>query len=67
MGRVYLIEPVVAVYSFGMFMTYPLVQQYVYRRQWERITGSPYPIELNNTSRCGGDGQSNQSDQHGVR
>ncbi|XP_076131291.1 lysosomal proton-coupled steroid conjugate and bile acid symporter SLC46A3 [Alosa pseudoharengus] len=66
MGRVYLIEPVVSVYSFGMFMTYPLVQQYVYRRQWERIIGSPYPTELNNTSRCGGANLSNQSTQHGA-
>lgn len=62
MGRVFLIEPVVGVYAFAMFMTYPLVQQYVYRRQWEKIIGSPYPTVLN-ISHCGG----NLSTQHGVR
>ncbi|XP_062391859.1 lysosomal proton-coupled steroid conjugate and bile acid symporter SLC46A3 [Sardina pilchardus] len=67
MRRFYLIEPVVSVYSFGMFMTYPLVQQYVYRRQWERIVGSPYPTDLNNTSRCGGANLGNQSNQHGAQ
>ncbi|XP_055064516.2 lysosomal proton-coupled steroid conjugate and bile acid symporter SLC46A3 isoform X2 [Misgurnus anguillicaudatus] len=45
MGRVYLIEPVVGLYAFTMFMTYPLLQQYVYRRLWLQLSGTPYPAE----------------------
>ncbi|XP_028840734.1 solute carrier family 46 member 3 [Denticeps clupeoides] len=59
MGRLYLIEPVVGVYAFAMFMTFPLLQQYVYRRQWERLLGSPYPTQANH-SVC----SSNLSAQH---
>ncbi|XP_041706284.2 solute carrier family 46 member 3 [Coregonus clupeaformis] len=49
MVRVFLIEPVVGVYAFSMFMLYPLIQQYIYRRLWQQLTGSPYPAELNYT------------------
>ncbi|KAK6305872.1 hypothetical protein J4Q44_G00246520 [Coregonus suidteri] len=49
MVRVFLIEPVVGVYAFSMFMLYPLIQQYVYRRLWQQLAGSPYPAELNYT------------------
>ncbi|KAL0182537.1 hypothetical protein M9458_021912, partial [Cirrhinus mrigala] len=45
MGRVHLIEPAVALYAFAMFMIYPLLQQYVYRRLWLELTGTTYPAE----------------------
>ncbi|KAM6985175.1 lysosomal proton-coupled steroid conjugate and bile acid symporter SLC46A3 [Aplochiton taeniatus] len=49
MGCVYLIEPVVGIYAFSVFMTFPLLQQYVYRRLWQQLSGAPYPEELNIT------------------
>ncbi|XP_038820740.1 solute carrier family 46 member 3 [Salvelinus namaycush] len=49
MVRVFLIEPVVGVYAFSMFMLYPLIQQYVYRRLWQQLTGAPYPTQMNYT------------------
>ncbi|KAL2094373.1 hypothetical protein ACEWY4_009092 [Coilia grayii] len=63
MGGVFLIEPVVGVYAFAMFMTPPLVQQYVYRRKWEETTGSAYLSQLN-VSHCEGGNHSNLSAQH---
>uniref|UniRef100_A0A8C4YZN5 Solute carrier family 46 member 3 n=1 Tax=Gadus morhua TaxID=8049 RepID=A0A8C4YZN5_GADMO len=42
MGGSYLIQPVVAFYSFGLFMTIPLLQQYVYSRLWEQLSSAPY-------------------------
>ncbi|XP_051765622.1 solute carrier family 46 member 3 isoform X1 [Ctenopharyngodon idella] len=45
MGRVYLIEPAVGMYAFAMFMVYPLLQQYVYRRLWFELSGTTYPAE----------------------
>ncbi|XP_061106353.1 lysosomal proton-coupled steroid conjugate and bile acid symporter SLC46A3 [Conger conger] len=62
MRRLYLVEPVVGVYAFAMFMTYPLLQQYIYRRLWEQVTGSPYTSSLN-SSHCE-DNNSNLSRQH---
>ncbi|KAG9352023.1 hypothetical protein JZ751_023274 [Albula glossodonta] len=62
MRRLYLIEPVVGVYAFAMFMTYPLLQQYIYRRLWEQLTGAPYASNVN-FSRCEDD-NSNLSRQH---
>ncbi|KAI1903642.1 hypothetical protein AGOR_G00029300 [Albula goreensis] len=62
MKRLYLIEPVVGVYAFAMFMTYPLLQQYIYRRLWEQLTGAPYASKVN-FSRCEDD-NSNLSRQH---
>ncbi|XP_030648080.1 solute carrier family 46 member 3 [Chanos chanos] len=59
MKRVYLIEPVVALYAFAMFMTYPLLQQFVYRRLWQDLTGSPFPSSPN-VSHCSNN-YSNQS------
>ncbi|KAJ8266398.1 hypothetical protein GJAV_G00129990 [Gymnothorax javanicus] len=64
MRRLYLVEPVVGVYAFALFMIYPLIQQYVYRRLWEQITGSPYNVSLN-VSHCE-DNNSNLSKQHEV-
>ncbi|XP_061596679.1 lysosomal proton-coupled steroid conjugate and bile acid symporter SLC46A3-like [Cololabis saira] len=53
MRRLYLVEPVVALYAFSSFLIYPLVQQYVYRRLWVQLTNSSYPASTN-TSRCAG-------------
>ncbi|XP_053703403.1 solute carrier family 46 member 3 [Synchiropus splendidus] len=51
MKRVRLVEPLVAVYAFSSFLIYPLVQQYVYRRLWQQLTNTTYPIS-GNASRC---------------
>ncbi|XP_049896432.1 solute carrier family 46 member 3 [Epinephelus moara] len=59
MKGLYLVEPVVALYAFSSFLIYPLVQQYVYRRLWQELTNTTYPIS-DNSSRCVGNG-SNQS------
>ncbi|XP_063060282.1 lysosomal proton-coupled steroid conjugate and bile acid symporter SLC46A3 [Engraulis encrasicolus] len=66
MGRgIFLIEPVVGVYALAMFMTPLLVQQYVYRRKWEEITGHAFPKELN-VSHCDITQGSNHSNLHGL-
>ncbi|KAK3522180.1 hypothetical protein QTP70_026998 [Hemibagrus guttatus] len=49
MGCVTVIEPVVGLHAFAMFMTYPLLEQYIYRRLWEQLSGSPFPV---NQSHC---------------
>ncbi|XP_061659301.1 lysosomal proton-coupled steroid conjugate and bile acid symporter SLC46A3 [Syngnathoides biaculeatus] len=51
MKGLYLVEPVVALYAFSTYLTYPLVQQYVYRRLWQQLTNSTYPVS-DNTSTC---------------
>lgn len=51
MKGLFLVEPVVALYAFSSFLSYPLVQQYVYRRFWQQLTNTTYPIS-DNTSRC---------------
>ncbi|XP_077402426.1 lysosomal proton-coupled steroid conjugate and bile acid symporter SLC46A3 [Vanacampus margaritifer] len=51
MKGLYLVEPVVAMYAFSTYLTYPLVLQYVYRRLWKQLTNSSYPIS-DNTSTC---------------
>ncbi|XP_078142912.1 lysosomal proton-coupled steroid conjugate and bile acid symporter SLC46A3 [Centroberyx gerrardi] len=48
MGCVDLIEPVVGINAFSLFMTYPLLQQYVYRRLWLQLSSAPYSFERNN-------------------
>ncbi|XP_015235234.1 PREDICTED: solute carrier family 46 member 3 [Cyprinodon variegatus] len=60
MKRLYLVEPVVALYAFSSFLTYPLVQQYVYRRLWQQLTNTTYPVS-DNTSRCA---PTNRSSNH---
>ncbi|XP_047236004.1 solute carrier family 46 member 3 [Girardinichthys multiradiatus] len=60
MKRLYLVEPVVALYAFSSFLIYPLVQQYVYRRLWQQLTNTTYPVS-DNTSRCA---PSNSSSNH---
>ncbi|XP_029304187.1 solute carrier family 46 member 3 [Cottoperca gobio] len=51
MKGLFLVEPVVALYAFSSFLIYPLVQQYVYRRLWQELTNTSYPIS-DNASRC---------------
>ncbi|KAM7398100.1 hypothetical protein PAMA_006126 [Pampus argenteus] len=63
MKGIFLVEPVVALYAFSSFLIYPLVQQYVYRRLWQELTNTTFPIS-GNTSRCAGNSSSNQSDYH---
>ncbi|XP_066507692.1 lysosomal proton-coupled steroid conjugate and bile acid symporter SLC46A3 [Hoplias malabaricus] len=47
MGCVSVIEPVIGLHSFSMFMTYPLLQQYIYRRLWQQLSGSQYSSTFN--------------------
>lgn len=51
MKGLYLVEPVVALYAFSTYLTYPLVPQYVYRRLWQQLTNSSYPV-ADNASAC---------------
>ncbi|XP_071362369.1 lysosomal proton-coupled steroid conjugate and bile acid symporter SLC46A3 [Trachinotus anak] len=62
MKGLFLVEPVVALYAFSSFLIYPLVQQYVYRRLWQDLTNTTYPIS-DNTSRCAAN-SSNHSSHH---
>lgn len=63
MKRLFLVEPVVALYAFSSFLIYPLVQQYVYRRLWQQLTNTTYPIS-NNTSRCAANSSSSSNHSH---
>ncbi|KAG8007983.1 Solute carrier family 46 member 3 [Nibea albiflora] len=63
MKGLYLVEPVVALYAFSSFLIYPLVQQYVYRRFWQQLTNTTYPVS-DNTSRCTINNGSNHSSYH---
>ncbi|XP_039632613.1 solute carrier family 46 member 3 [Perca fluviatilis] len=64
MKGLFLVEPVVALYAFSSFLIYPLVQQYVYRRLWQELTNTTYPIS-DNTSRCAeNSNSSNHSSYH---
>ncbi|XP_056295962.1 solute carrier family 46 member 3 [Pseudoliparis swirei] len=64
MKGLFLVEPVVALYAFSSFLIYPLLQQYVYRRLWQDLTHTPYPIS-DNASRCAdNNNSSNQSSYH---
>ncbi|KAK2881987.1 lysosomal proton-coupled steroid conjugate and bile acid symporter SLC46A3 [Channa argus] len=65
MKGLFFVEPVVALYAFSSFLIYPLVQQYVYRRLWQELTNTTYPIS-DNTSRCVTNSSSNQSSYHEV-
>nr|ACO13221.1 Solute carrier family 46 member 3 precursor [Esox lucius] len=62
MKGLFLIEPLVALYSFASFLVLPLVQQYVYRRLRQELTNTTYPVSAN-ASRCG---PSNTSSHHEV-
>ncbi|XP_046906378.1 solute carrier family 46 member 3 [Hypomesus transpacificus] len=58
----FLVEPLVAFYGFASFLVYPLVPQYVYRRLWQELTNTTYPVS-DNTSRCSANA-SNHSSHH---
>lgn len=63
MKGLFLVEPVVALYAFSSFLIYPLLQQYVYRRLWQQLTNTTYPVS-DNTSICAANNNSNQSSYH---
>uniref|UniRef100_A0A4W5LFU0 Uncharacterized protein n=1 Tax=Hucho hucho TaxID=62062 RepID=A0A4W5LFU0_9TELE len=62
MKGLFLVEPLVAFYAFANFLVYPLVPQYVYRRLWQELTNTTYPVS-DNTSRCD---PANTSSHHEV-
>ncbi|TRY83170.1 hypothetical protein DNTS_020671, partial [Danionella cerebrum] len=43
MPAVFLVELVVGLYGFTLFMFHPLLEQYIYRRLWLERNGSDYP------------------------
>ncbi|XP_030056204.1 solute carrier family 46 member 3 [Microcaecilia unicolor] len=47
MKKLLQVEPVVAIYSFASFLTFPLIQQYVYRKLWEEVNNSSFINNLN--------------------
>ncbi|XP_073518580.1 lysosomal proton-coupled steroid conjugate and bile acid symporter SLC46A3 [Phyllobates terribilis] len=51
MGLVYLVEPVMAIYCFASFASFPLMQQYIYQRFWEDEFNSTV-IYDDNISHC---------------
>lgn len=65
MKGLFLVEPVVGLYSFSAFLIFPLVQQYVYRRLWQELTNTTYPAS-DNTSRCAPNNNTNHSSYHQV-
>lgn len=60
MKGLFLVEPLVAFYAFASFLVYPLVQQYVYRRLWQELTNTSYPVS-DDTSRCDTNASGNHS------
>ncbi|KAJ1114059.1 hypothetical protein NDU88_002298 [Pleurodeles waltl] len=42
MKKFRLVEPVVVLYCFASYLTFPLLQQYVYRRLWQETTNSSF-------------------------
>ncbi|XP_036381082.1 solute carrier family 46 member 3 [Megalops cyprinoides] len=62
MKGLYLVEPIVAIYAFASFLVFPLVQQYVYRRLWQELTNTTYPV-ADDISRCATN-SSNHSSYH---
>ncbi|KAM4701362.1 lysosomal proton-coupled steroid conjugate and bile acid symporter SLC46A3 [Discoglossus pictus] len=56
MKQFLLVEPVVAIYCFASFVSFPLMQQYVYSRLWQEKYNYSY-IHDNNASNC----ETNQS------
>ncbi|XP_069825974.1 lysosomal proton-coupled steroid conjugate and bile acid symporter SLC46A3 [Dendropsophus ebraccatus] len=61
MGFLYVVEPVMAVYCFASFASYPLMQQYVYQRFWEDKFNSSV-FYSDNISHC----ETNQSNPNYV-
>ncbi|XP_056417810.1 solute carrier family 46 member 3 [Hyla sarda] len=61
MGLLYLVEPVMAIYCFASFVSYPLMQQYVYQRFWQDEFNSTVYYD-DNISHC----ETNQSNPNYV-
>ncbi|XP_066476739.1 lysosomal proton-coupled steroid conjugate and bile acid symporter SLC46A3 [Tiliqua scincoides] len=51
MKKLLVVEPVVAFYMFAAFASYPVMQQYVYRRLWEETINTSF-VDNNNMSYC---------------
>lgn len=51
MKKILVVEPVVAIYLFATFLSYPVIQQYVYKRIWEETINSSF-IDNNTMSHC---------------
>lgn len=64
MGCSHLIQPVVGLYSFSLFMAIPLLQQYMYARLWEQHSDVPYA--LSGGVQCA-NGSSNLTATHMVK
>ncbi|XP_062309384.1 lysosomal proton-coupled steroid conjugate and bile acid symporter SLC46A3 [Osmerus eperlanus] len=62
----FLVEPLVAFYAFASFLVYPLVQQYVYRRLWQELTNTTYPVS-DDTSRCSANASNHSSHNEEVQ
>lgn len=60
MKGLYLVEPVVGLYSFSCFLIFPLIQQFVYRRLWKDITNTTYS-DFDNVTRCADNTGSNET------
>ncbi|KAM5180098.1 lysosomal proton-coupled steroid conjugate and bile acid symporter SLC46A3 [Mantella aurantiaca] len=56
MKQFQLVEPVMAIFCFASFVSYPLIGQYVYRRMWEDEFNTTLPFS-DNISHC----ETNQS------
>ncbi|XP_078078324.1 lysosomal proton-coupled steroid conjugate and bile acid symporter SLC46A3 isoform X1 [Mustelus asterias] len=51
MKRLFLVEPVIALYALSGLVNFLLIQQYIYRRIWERETNSSF-VENESNSSC---------------
>ncbi|XP_063807806.1 lysosomal proton-coupled steroid conjugate and bile acid symporter SLC46A3 [Pseudophryne corroboree] len=61
MGQLQLVEPVMAVYCFASFVSYPIMQQFVYQRLWEEEFNTTVMYN-DNTSAC----ETNQSNPNYI-
>ncbi|CAL8364028.1 unnamed protein product [Lota lota] len=59
MKGVFLVEPIVALYAFAIYLAGPLMDQYVYRRLWQDLTNITYPHD--NSTQCTHNETSNHS------
>lgn len=64
MKGLFLVEPLVGLYAFSAFLIYPLVEQYVYRRFWQQLTNTSYPIS--DASRCAPNSSNHSSSDEEV-
>ncbi|MEE6472560.1 hypothetical protein FKM82_009653 [Ascaphus truei] len=63
MKQFLLVEPVVVMYFFAIFASFPLMQQYVYHRLWEEEYNSSLIHDEDNISHC----ELNQSNPNFIR